>query len=74
MFGHLRSGKKSDLILLPDTRIPGNWEYFLRHDGNKIEFLATRISNLNISDGKYVLSTKGVDVGSTDGSRKHRWM
>jgi hypothetical protein len=48
--------------------IPSNWESFLRHDDNKselFEFLATRISNLSITDEKYVLSTKGVDVIAT---------
>ncbi len=68
---HIRQcrGSGNPLRVSERTRIPQNWNTFLRVDSNKTElfkFLASAIESSTVPDGKVLVTTKGESVASND--------
>lgn len=54
-------GKGVKLLVQSNTKVPGNWQSFLRNDGNKIEllgYLAEELITIDSKHTKHMLSTK----------------
>ena len=62
-----KRGKGVRRRVLPDSRVPGNWQAFLRVDDNKTELFGyiseeLKASKPDLEDQKQVINTKGEDV------------
>ena len=54
------SGKERKSLVAPETKVPGNWNEFLRDDSNKTElftFLAEHLVIQSYPEGKLLFTT-----------------